>query len=130
MCEIYGTTETELDWDLKLTDHPTHATFNGQKYEVTHLPPNAKLSHNIYKPTPHEYTLQNRTITNSPINPMGTEVSVKGGVSWGDSEGAKLSGGGSVKYSNEKGDSAKIEAQRSSTGRVDVEVEVHYKEKE
>ncbi len=133
MCEIYGMSETELDWEGSIEKkNSSFAELNGREYEMTVLREDAKLASNIYKPQAHGYSLQNRSVTNSQISPMkaGGSVYTKIEMEFGDKDGPSFRAIASATAHDDKGNYGKVEARADSSGKATVSMEAGHDDDE
>jgi hypothetical protein len=129
MCEITGI--ADLDWEDDTVDGGSSlAELNGCKHKVAVLRQDAELASSIYKPEPHGYTLQNRSISSAGVSPMRIGGSAEGRISasWGDKDGVKYEAGTKVEVHDENGNYAKVEVEQNSSGQGNAEVVVGHKE--
>ena len=126
MCEIYGMSETDLDWEGSVEKKGSSIVeLNGGKYEMTILEQDVTLASAIYKHGTHGGSLHNRSVTNSQISPMKVDGTVKVRVEmdFGDKDGHKFRASASAEVRDGKGNYGKVEAKRDSSGNGNVAVE-------
>lgn len=122
MCEISEISGRDVDifdWNSSIDEKDISiAELNGRKREMTVMKNNGTLPSSIFKPAAHGHSFENRNLSQEFYEKRRTEVTaqVELKYEW-DSNGGKMSGGGSVEIKDKKGNFVKAEVQKNSDGK-------------